>query len=161
MQRKLLELKTEMQFPAIPEWGKNRKMACRGTKKFVKEITIEKNSKKVKFKKWAYQKQHIFSQFRTFSKLFFDFLTSRNSFWTKVSNKKVVQNEIPYISLFSKFLYDKNWRKSIFPVLSKEHTKTRNRFLEMPHGEKLQNVFSFYPPITFWRYLSNWQGWLS
>ena len=28
-------------------------------------------------------------------------------------------------------------------------TKARSRFLEMPHGEKLQNVFSFYTPKHF------------
>ena len=39
--------------------------------------------------------------------------------------------------------------------------KTRSRFLEMPHTEKLENVVSFHTPTKFWRYLSNWQGWLS
>jgi len=27
-------------------------------------------------------------------------------------------------------------------------TKARSRFLEMPHGEMLQNVFGFYTPLT-------------
>ena len=28
-------------------------------------------------------------------------------------------------------------------------TKARSRFLEVPHGEKLQNVFSFHTPMKF------------
>ena len=34
-------------------------------------------------------------------------------------------------------------------------TKARSRFLEMPHGEKLQNVFRFYTRMKFLQNLSN------
>ena len=49
-----------------------------------------------------------------------------------------------------RFEFPQNW--TLWVLLLRKclaFTKTRSRFLEMPHGEKLQNVFSFYTPMTF------------
>ena len=53
------------------------------------------------------RKKQIFDHFRTFSQNFFDFLTSKNIFWSNVTNYKVVQNQIPYNSPFSNFFTTK------------------------------------------------------
>ena len=67
------------------------------------------------------------------TRLTFD-LFLRFSFTFKSVNFDFLQNWTLWVSLLQKCL---------------TLTKTRSRFLEMPHGEKLQNVFSFNAPMTF------------
>ena len=98
---------------------------------------------------WGVKTKHILRLFTMLhflkTRLTFDIFL-RFSFTFKNVNFEFPQNWILWVLLL---------RKSL------ALTKARSRFLEMPHGEKLQNVFSFYTPMTFWIYSSDWQGWLS